>query len=157
MAENQDGIKLFNNSNDKIEMPSMTDGDIENQQSLVSENIEDKISQHKIKALNIKEDTVIAPFNYVFDFSTTDNISVLKRNVLKSLIDNRNGDTTLYLYGKSGLCEIGKGERYNLARVIPLIKSSVFDDTVRVYKDFQPNEPLKEVNRRDITKLRLNL
>ena len=49
------------------------------------------------------------------------------------------------------------GEQYSLERMIPLIKQFVFENKIKVYKNFEKDKPLIEVVSRDITKMRLNL
>lgn len=150
-----DNLKLFGTSGDDIVMPSV-DASESVSDSLRSDSIASAITGERVKTLIIPENTSIDEVNYVFDFSETETVSVFQKEALKALAST-NGDTSLYLYKKSGLVKFGKGISYNLERIIPLVRAHVFSNEIKVYKNFMPGEPVNEVENRDITKLRLNL
>lgn len=153
----EENIKLFNDSSDEVKLPSVTAEQLQEQQKLRSADITDAISGSTIKTLLLPEETRISDRNFVFDFSDTDKISVFQKEALKSLVTANDGDTSLYLYRKNGLVEFGKGVRHCLERLIPLMRACVFNNEIRVYKDFCVGKPVQEMESRDITKLRLNL
>lgn len=155
--DSTENIKLFNSSPDDVVMPHISEEATEESKALISDDIDDAILGDNVKTLIIPEDTEIAKFNYVFDFTNIGTITVMQKQSIKSLISEY-GDVQLYLYNdKKGLMAFGMGDKYILEKLVPIIKKHVFDDSIKVYKDFQPGKQLEEVNSRDITKMRLNL
>lgn len=152
-------MQLFPDDGNNIYMPSMTDDSLQDQQSLMSDNISTLISADTISPLNIKEGTHIDTENYIFDYSKVQSISMFEKNVLKSLLNKDSGNVSIYLYNKSGrLSYIGKGEKYQLARILPLLKANVFSSELNILKDYAiGSENIHLVNSKDITKLRLKL
>lgn len=152
-------VNLFSDDGKHIAIPNIADEKLQAQQALMSENISTVISAETISPLNIKEGTQIDPENYVFDYSKVQNINIFEKNVLKSLLNKENGNVSIYLYNKSGkLSYIGKGERYQLARILPLFKGNVFSSELNILKDYTIGDPnIQLVNSKDITKLRLKL
>lgn len=152
-------VNLFSDDGKHIELPNIADEKLQAQQALMSESISTIISAETISPLNIKEGTQIDPENYVFDYSKVQNINIFEKNVLKSLLNKERGNVSIYLYNKSGkLSYIGKGERYQLARILPLFKSNVFSMELNILKDYVIGDPnIQLVNSKDITKLRLKL
>ena len=156
--DNAGGIKLFKNDNGSVALPSVSTDDLDKQQALKSQKITEVLAKEMVKTLLLPEDKTIADENYIFDFSEVESISVFKKEALKSLISKSDtADISLYLYRKNGLVQFGKGDRYYLERIIPIMLNNIFGDEIKVYKNFKQGEPLVEVKERDITKLRLNL
>lgn len=153
------GVNLFSDDGKHIEIPNITEEKLQAQQTLMSEDISTMISAETISPLNIKEGTHIDPENYVFDYSKVQNINIFEKNVLKSLLNKEQGNVSIYLYNKSGkLSYIGKGERYQLARILPLFKGNVFSSELNILKNYTIGDPnIQLVNSKDITKLRLKL
>lgn len=151
-------IKLFNNDQDTVAMPSIGSDISEEQSSLISKDISDAISGETVKKLILPEESVIAEENFVFDFSDLDSVTIFEREALKSLV-NKDGTVSLYLYKKGGmgLVEFGKGEKYSLEREVPLLRHFVFGDGINIYKNYKVGEPAVSIESRDITKMRLNL
>ena len=82
---------------------------------------------------------------------------MFKTEALKGLVSFDRKDVTLYLYKKNKLIEFGKGDSYELDRIIPLMVQYVFDEDTKVYKDYTREKGAILVKDVDITKLRLNL
>ncbi|MBO5386785.1 MAG: hypothetical protein J6A59_01395 [Lachnospiraceae bacterium] len=155
--DNNINIKLFNTDENNIAMPSVGNDDIKEQSSLMSESIDKAILGSQVKTLILPEDLDIYPTNYIFDFTDLQSINAIQKEALKSIV-SLNGNVQLYIYKKSsGLMGFGMGEQYSLERMIPLIKQFVFENKIKVYKNFEKDKPLIEVVSRDITKMRLNL
>jgi hypothetical protein len=155
--DNEENIKLFSVDENDIALPSIDNNVAESESKLISESIDGAILGEKIKTLILKEDTEIAPYNYIFDFTTLESINVMQKQSLKSLV-SKYGDVQLYLYNKkNGLIAFGMGDKYSLERLVPLIRLHVFNNEIKVYKNFKVGEPVQEVNSKDITKMRLNL
>lgn len=155
--DNTEGIKLFNTDGTNVSMPKINNDDITKESELVSESIDGAILGDKVKTLIVPEDTEIAPFNYIFDFTDLQSITVIQKSSLKSLI-SLYGDVQLYIYNKQkGLTAFGMGDRYSLERIVPIIREYVFNNEIKVYKNFRIGEKPEEVDRKDITKMRLNL
>lgn len=150
------GIKLFKSDSKEVSLPSIGEEVVEQQKSIMSQSIEGAISGEKVKTLILPEEAMIDKSNIVFDFSEMETISIFQKEALKGLVC-KDGDTSLYLYKKNTLVKIGTGHRHLLERLIPLIREQVFGDTVRVFKDFEVGKPVIEMNKKDITQLRLNL
>lgn len=163
MADVNDTIQLFKHDQSVVSMPTVTEEEVQKQnEELDSQDITGAISGKKIKTLLLPEESIISEINYIFDFSEVANISPFKKEALKSLVvpkdkEDENTIVSLYLYKKNGLVEFGRGDRYVLERLMPLIKVHVFGDEIKIYKNFKRGKPLEEVSGRDITKLRLNL
>ena len=150
-------IKLFNTDENSVAMPSIQENSIEVQSELISESIDKAILGQQVKTLILPEDIEIYPQNYIFDFTDLESINTIQREALKSVV-SMHGDVELYLYKKSsGLMAFGKGEKYSLERMVPIVKQYVFENKIKIYKNFEPGKPVKEVVSRDITKMRLNL
>lgn len=155
--DNESTLKLFNTDPDAIAMPHISSEVSEDSSKLISESINDAILGDQVKTLIIPEDTEIAPYNYIFDFSDLSSINVIQKSSLKSLI-SRYGDIQLYIYNKTkGLTAFGMGDKYSLERLVPLIREFVFNNEIKVYKNFRVGETPEEVDHKDITKMRLNL
>ena len=155
--DNETNIKLFDTNENDIVMPSVSTEATENDSALISESIDGAILGEKVKTLIIPEDTEIAPINYVFDFSELETINVIQKSSLKSLV-SLYGDVQLYIYNdKKGLTAFGMGDKYSLERLVPLIRKYVFNDEIKVYKNFEVGYKPEEVDHKDITKMRLNL
>lgn len=149
-------IKLFNSDTTEVALPNVSDEAVEEQKQLMSQSIEKEIGGRQVKKLILPEDSAIEHNNFLFDFSEVESISIFQKEAIKGLISN-NGDTALYLYKPSSLVRFGWGDRYTLERLIPIIREQVFGNEIRIFKDFQEGEPLNEVSKKDITKLRINL
>ena len=81
----------------------------------------------------------------------------MQKNSLKALVSSE-GTIQLYLYIKGkGLMAFGMGEKYTLEKMIPLLRFHVFDNEIKIYKDFKVGCKPVEIENRDITKMRLNL
>ena len=155
--DNESTLKLFNTDPDAIVMPHISSEVSEDSSKLISESINDAILGDQVKTLIIPEDTEIAPYNYIFDFSDLSSINVIQKSSLKSLI-SRYGDIQLYIYNKTkGLTAFGMGDKYSLERLVPLLREFVFNNEIKVYKNFRVGETPEEVDHKDITKMRLNL
>lgn len=155
--ENNTG--LFSDDGKHVIIPNISDDEVLRQSALISKDLGNSISEKVIDPLNIKEGTHIDTENYVFDYSRVQNINIFEKNVLKSLLNKESGNVSLYLYNKSGkLSYIGKGERYTLARILPLLKGNVFSEELNILKDYVIGDSnIQLVNSKDITKLRLKL
>lgn len=150
-------IKLFNTDQDNVAMPSIGVATVDEQSALISESIEEAISGEQVKTLILPEDSEIAPLNYIFDFSDVQSINKIQQSALKALVA-RDGDVQLYLYRKQGgLTAFGEGNKYVLERMIPLIRHHVFNNEIKIYKNFAVGQEVEEVFAKDITKMRLNL
>ena len=80
-------------------------------------------------------------------------------NDIKQLIQY-NSDSrafTAWYNSKNGLTAFGMGDKFLLERLVPLIREHIFNNEIKVYKNFKVGNPLEEVNSKDITKMRLNL
>lgn len=155
--DNNSNIKLFNTNENEVAMPHISNEVSQETANLMSDSLENAILGDKVKTLIIPEDTEIAPYNYIFDFTNLQSINVIQKSSLKSLI-SKYGDVQLYIYNKTkGLTAFGMGDKYALERLVPLLREYVFNNEIKVYKDFRVGERVKEVGNRDITKMRLNL
>lgn len=155
--DNNSNIKLFNTNENEVVMPHISNEVSQETANLMSDSLENAILGDKVKTLIIPEDTEIAPYNYIFDFTNLQSINVIQKSSLKSLI-SKYGDVQLYIYNKTkGLTAFGMGDKYALERLVPLLREYVFNNEIKVYKDFRVGERVKEVGNRDITKMRLNL
>ena len=96
--------------------------------------------------------------NYLIDLSRLKSWSYMQRQSLKSLI-SKNGDTSIYLL--SGAVDkpvlLGKGKREILDFILPGIKQGVFDNQIRIYKDFDDESEKKEIDNLDVTDFKLDL
>lgn len=154
MAEDNK-LNLFSDDGNTVVLPS--ESNLDTTEDLISKDIGDAILGDIVKTIIIPEGTEIADNNYIFDFTELSLINSIQRETLKSLI-SLEGDVVLYLYKKeSGLISFGMGEKFKLEQMVPLVKHHVFDNKIRVYKNFKIGEALDEVTTRDITKMRLHL
>lgn len=152
-----ESIKLFEADANNIVLPQINTEINDDDKQLISESIDDAILGEKVKTLIIPEDTEIAPYNYIFDFTDLQSITVIQKSSLKSLISVY-GDIQLYIYNqKKGLTAFGMGDKYSLERLVPIVKEYVFNNEIKVYKNFQVGKPVEEVDGKDITKMRLKL
>lgn len=153
------GINLFSDDGKSVLLPNITSESLQEQKSLMSEGIDKVISEKTISPLNIKEGTHIDKENYIFDYSRVQSIDIFEKNVLKSLLDKERGNVSIYLYNKSGkLSYIGKGERYQLARILPLFKGNIFSEDLMILVNYVVgSSDVQLVSSKDITKLRLKL
>jgi len=155
--DNSDSIKLFDTTSSDVVLPTISTEATEDSKSLISESIDRKILGDKVITLDIPEDSEISQENFIFDFTNFGQINVMQKNSLKSLL-NSDGTVQLYLYIKGkGLMSFGFGEKYALEKLIPLIRFHVFNNEIKVYKNFKYGDKPVEVENRDITQLRLNL
>ena len=145
-------IELFGTDANSVVIPSIEKANTE----LYSESISEVLLAPKVDVISVPKDSKVNQNNFIFDFSNLDSISVMQKEVLKSLV-SQDGNIELYLYRKNGLVSFGLGEKYYLERVIPLVKQWIFGDEIKVYKDFIPGKQIFEVTGRDFTKLRLNI
>lgn len=154
---NDSNIKLFNADQNSVVLPTISVEATNTENSLISESIDGAILGDKVKTLIIPEDLEISTHNYIFDFTDLATVNVLQKLSLKSLI-SKYGDVQLYLYNKkTGLTAFGMGDKYSLERLVPLIKEHVFNNEIKIYKNFVIGNKLEEVVSKDITKMRLNL
>lgn len=155
--DNESNIKLFNTDQSAVVMPHIDKEVSKESSSLISESIDGAILGDKVKTLIIPEDTEIVPYNYIFDFSDLTSINVIQKSSLKSLI-SKYGEVQLYIYNRTkGLTAFGMGDKYSLERLVPLLREYVFNNEIKVYKNFRVGEKPEEVDHKDITKMRLNL
>lgn len=154
----ENNISLFSDDGMRVALPKVSDEEVQKQQGLMTEDISEIISAETISPLRIKEGILDAE-NYVFDYSRVQTVSIFEKNVLKSILDAENGDISIYLYNRNDkLSYIGKGERYRLARILPLLKNNVFSDELNILKDYVAgSSDVQLVTSKDITKLRLKL
>ena len=152
-------MKLFNSSNDKVVLPSVNEKVAQQQEELMSADIQGAISGDTVKKLLLPEASKIDPCNFIFDFSDMKSVTVFQREALKSLVSKKESkqNVSLYLYRKDGLVKFGMGEKYSLEREIPLLRHFICGDEIRVYKNYVEGEPIVEVTGRDVTQMRLNL
>lgn len=154
--DNAGNIKLFDTNPDAVILPDNSLSETEEIQGITSDELSDAITGDQVKTLLLKEELDIAVYNYVFDLSDIDTMQPIQIESLKSIL-SRDGTVQIYLYKKEkGLVSVGFGDKYRLERMVPLLKTYVFDN-IRVYKDLKKGETPNEVIKRDITKLRLNL
>lgn len=78
--DNESNIKLFNTDQSAVVMPHISTEVSEDSSSLISESIDGAILGDKVKTLIIPEDTEIAPYNYIFDFSDLASINVIQNH-----------------------------------------------------------------------------
>lgn len=159
-------IKLFASDANDVTMPS-SNICAEDTVKLKSDSIDEAVYGKTVKSLILSEDTIIAPENYIFDFSNVESINIIQKEALKALVTRTTKDNAeitddrqfvqLYLYNKKGLVSFGYGEKYKLERMITVIKTNVFCDEIKIYKNFKVGEKPNEVENKDITKLRLLL
>jgi hypothetical protein len=149
-------LQLFKHSATDVAMPTIDVDKEAEQKKLISGDISGAILGDEVKKLILPESSVISEENFIFDFSASQTITVFQKEALKSLISS-DGTISLYLYKKNGLVEFGKGEKYSLERMIPLVRHFIFNDEISIYKNYQPGQVAKSVVSRDITKMRLNL
>lgn len=152
-------ISLFSDDGKTVAMPSIPSiaPEQSSQPALISKGIDDAISGEQVKTILLPEDNEIEAENYVIDLMDTESVSTMQLNSLKCLL-SRYGDIAIYLYTrKSGLKYVGEGERYELERLVPLIKHYVFDDKISVYRDLQQGGKANKIESKDITKMRINL
>lgn len=150
-------LQLFSPDTESLVMPSISDEVLRKQKELQSEDISEAISGSVIKTLILPEDLEIPPFNYIFDFTQIETISIFQKNALKALV-TKDGDTPLYLYNKKGMLLFGHGRKQDLERLLPSFRQFIFGEELRIYKDVAPNKEVTEVSDvKDITKLRLNI
>jgi len=149
-------IKLFKNESDVVTMPSIGLTQTAEQASLVSEDIKTELAKETIKTIRLKEDTEIDLDNFILDLSDIDQVTSSQKEVIKALL-SKHGAVSIYLYKKQGLIKLGVGEKYELERILPLIKFYVFNNEIKIYKNFKKGSPIEEVDTKDITKLRLHL
>jgi len=154
----ENNINLFSDDGKRVAIPNISGEQLEHQKSLMSEDVTKLLSADTISPLNIKEG-LLEPENYVFDYSRVQNISIFEKNVLKSLLDKETGNISIYLYNRNGkLSYIGKGEMYQLARILPLLKSNVFSPELIILKNYVVGSSnVQLVSSKDITQLRLKL
>ena len=156
--DNSTELKLFDNDGSEVALPSISQDASEDSKELISASIDSKILGDKVKVIDIPEDTAISEENFIFDFSELEAINIIQKNSLKSLISDEDGDVQLYLYNKkAGLVSFGFGEKYKLEKIIPLIRFHIFDNKIKIYKNYKIGTKPIEVENADITKLRLNL
>ena len=154
----ENNISLFSDDGMRVALPKVSDEEVQKQQGLMTEDISEIISAETISPLRIKEG-ILDTENYVFDYSRVQTVSIFEKNVLKSILDAENGDISIYLYNRNDkLSYIGKGERYRLARILPLLKNNVFSAELNILKDYVAgSSDVQLVTSKDITKLRLKL
>lgn len=150
-------LQLFSHDQNKVVLPSVKVEDTEKSGiSLMSEGVLEDISGETVKTLRIKEEFEIDPNNFILDLSDVGQVTAAQKDVIKSLIA-KDGDTAIYLYKKQGLIKLGVGNKYSLERVLPILKVHVFDNAIRIYKNFSRGCAVNEIDTKDITKLRLGL
>ncbi len=150
-------ISLFNDDGNKVAMPSINKELDQNDKELVSESIDNAILNEQVKTLLLPETEEISPINYIFDFSEVESATFMQMLTIKGL-KSKDGDVSIYLYNKSrALYFIGYGEKYKLERTLPLIKQFVFEDKIRIFKNFERGKEVNLVEGMDITQMRLNL
>lgn len=148
-------INLFGSDLSEVSLPNISEKDVEDSKKLYSADISDAILGEQVETLIIPKETSINPENIVIDFSEIGSISTIQRDVIKSLV-NEEGHTEIYLYKKNSLVSIGVGDKYYMERVVPIIKDAIFNNEVRIYKNYQPGKPIYEITGRDFTKMRMN-
>lgn len=150
-------IKLFNDDSNNVMLPTIQGQQTEEQSALVSEDITKDINDDTVKTLRVKEELDIEPENFVLDLTNLEQITASQKQVMVSLISSK-GTVAIYMYKpKQGLVKLGNGEKYSLERTLPLIRYYVFNNELKIYKNFEKGKPVVEVDTKDITKLRLNL
>lgn len=149
-------LKIFNDDSSKVSMPSISSDELNEQNKLKSHSIDSAISGTTVKKLIVPEESNIEDKNFIFDFTDIDSISVFQMDAIKSFIDS-DGDVALYLYNKNGMVKFGYGDKFKLERIIPLVKFNVFDNKLKVYKNYHKGDIPVQLESTDITKLRLNL
>lgn len=151
--DNSPGLKLFADDASQVQLPS---SNINIDSSLQETGLKDAIEGETVDRLVIPKDSVIDHLNFVFDFSGIDTITVFQKQALKSLI-TPDGTISLYLYRPNGMARIGKGDKYSLERIIPLVRKYIFADEINVYKNYEVGKRAVKVVSGDITQMRLNL
>lgn len=150
-------ISLFNDDGNKVAMPSINKELDQNDKELVSESIDNAILNEQVKTLLLPETEEISPINYIFDFSEVESATFMQMLTIKGL-KSKDGDVSIYLYNKNkALFFIGYGEKYKLERTLPIIKKFIFEDKIKIYKNFERGKEVNLVEGMDITQMRLNL
>lgn len=147
---------IFSDDGSQAIMPDINKVDMQKDLMSDENKVYENMLGETVSGLLIPKEANINADNFIFDFTDVEDISIFQKKAIESLISS-DGTVSLYLYKKNNLCEIGKGRKYFLDRVIPLIKVNVFNNSVRVYKDYCRGESVQEVTTQDITKFRLNL
>lgn len=150
-------ISLFNDDGNNVAMPSIKKELDQNDKELVSESIDNAILNEQVKTLLLPETEEISPINYIFDFSEVESATFMQMLTIKGL-KSKDGDVSIYLYNKNrALFFIGYGEKYKLERTLPIIKKFIFEDKIKIYKNFERDKEVNLVEGMDITQMRLNL
>ena len=95
----KDTLNLFNSDLNDVVLPTVSAEDEQNNKELYSKDISDVILAPKVDVIVVPKDTNINENNFIFDFSEMLNISIMQKEVLKSLVSEQ-GNTEIYLYKK---------------------------------------------------------
>lgn len=98
--------------------------------------------------------------NFVLDLRQLGGWSILQKMVVKSLIKSSDKPAGVAVYisvPKKDLLLLGFGDEDYLDTVLPIVKSEVFLDKIRVYKDFTGEDVPTELGQLEYTDFRLNL
>lgn len=151
----QSNIKLFSmNDNEEMVMPDINKGN--NVKYDNSEDVNNALFGEKVKTILIKDEQIIELPNIVFDFSKNMSMNIFQKLALDGII-TENGDTAVYLYSTGNLMKIGTALSSKIESIINVFKTDVLNSDVLIYKDVQEGKPLTEINKKDITKLRMNI
>ena len=150
-------ISLFKDDGTNVAMPSINTELDEKDNDLISDSIDGAILGDQVKTLLLPETTEIAELNYILDFSKAPPISKIQLLSMYSLL-SKGGEVQIYVYNKEkALIALGYGDKYKLERLMPLIKTHVFEDKITIYKNFHIGEKPQVIKSKDVTKMKLNL
>jgi hypothetical protein len=144
--------------NNETKLPSISIiGNNEDSTDEKMKSMDNLMMGDKVETLSVDKETHIEEKNFVIDFSEIENVSAIQLKVIKSIVD-KEGDTSVYIYNKKkGLILIGVNDKFKLERCLPSIKKYIFDNKIRIFRDFEIGKRLQEVEELDISLIRLNL
>lgn len=138
-------------------MPNMKNLDIEGQKKLQAyETTEAVYAHNKIETLVIPKEQYIEEQNYVIDLSDVGEVTIFQKTALQNLL-SKHGDVAIYFYMNEKFMRVGMGDRVRLNYLIPLAKQHIFNNKIRIYRDYQVDKPVNEVTGLNIDDVRLNL
>lgn len=164
-----DKFNLFNNDGSTPIVPKLDQGldegtisdselreQLKSGEKLLSGGLDKVIRGEVVKTLMLAEESGVALPNYVIDITNVDRMLNYHSRALDALL-NEDGDAVIYAYTAAGLVKLGRGLTYTLDRVIASSVDSLLSSRARVYKDFQPGKPLRELTGKSVETLRLKI
>lgn len=154
---------LFSADNVDVILPGATQNGqegsaekIDKMQELMSEDIGKVIQGNVVKSILIPEESSIEQPNYVIDFSEVEEIDEIQIKALDALL-NESGDVAVYAYIKGGIQKLGDAYDFILNRILLSSLANLFNNRCKVYKNFVPGEPVKQLKYKDISNMRLSI